>query len=126
MLSRPARTLVGARLGMIIGMIGRVTRTRMPATISAMPPARSSPPHPRSSVSMWRRRVEPVRPFPTDVSDDEQAPLPTEDPEARGDRAVLERNDGHGWLDRSASHGDPWIVERMGLRALKRRRSNGR
>src|SRR2546428_12494568 len=63
--------------------------------------------------------VEPVGPFPTDVTDDEQAPLPTEDPEARRDRAVLARNDGHGWLDRSACHGDPWIVERMGLRALK-------
>src|SRR5713101_9248863 len=69
--------------------------------------------------------VEPVGPFPSDVSDDEQAPLPTEDAEARRDRAVLERNDGHGWLDRSARHGDPWIVERMGLRAFKRRRSGG-
>src|SRR2546425_10447551 len=55
MLSRPAGTLAGARLGMIIGMIGSVTRTRMPATISAMPPARESPPHPRSSVSLRRR-----------------------------------------------------------------------
>src|SRR3989475_12683571 len=89
--------------------------------------AQSEGEHPgREARDRAEEGVEPVGPFPTDVSDDEQAPLPTEDPEARRDWAVLDRNDGHGWLNRRARHGAPWIVKRKGLRALKSRRSNGR
>src|SRR2546425_6911909 len=54
--------------------------------------------HPRCEA--WNgteETVEPVGPLPPDIPEDEKAPFPTEDSQARRDGAVLER-------DRSEEH----------------------
>src|SRR6266581_1307687 len=82
--------------------------------------------HPRCQA--WdgaEETVEPVGALPSDIPDDEKAPLPAQDAQARRDRAVLEWNHGHGRLDGHAGHGQsPGSVERMRLRAFKRTRSD--
>src|SRR5207245_10449645 len=62
----------------------------------------------------------PVEARPREVHTEEQAPLPTDDTQGRGEWAILEWNHGHGRVDGHAGHGQsPGSVDRMGLCALK-------
>src|SRR5437667_809018 len=101
--------------------LGRVVFLDLPDHVGVFEFAQTKGEHPRGQTGNGAQEtVESVGPLPSDVPDDEQAPLPAEDSQARRDRAVLEWNHGNGRIDGQAGHGQsPLLAERMGLRALK-------
>src|SRR5712691_3972730 len=77
--------------------------------------------HPRCEA--WNgteETVEPVGPLPPDIPEDEKAPFPTEDSQARRDGAVLERDHGYRRFDGNSRHQrSPYRMESMALLSLK-------